>query len=50
MDNLLLEVTRADHRPRNPPFGPARPGVTHGNKHEFVIDGAASLDIISVGA
>ncbi|MBB3396414.1 hypothetical protein [Rhizobium sp. BK060] len=50
MDDLLLEVTRADHRPRNPPFGLAKTSVTHGNKHEFVIDGAAWLDIISGGA
>ncbi|MBX5169525.1 FadR family transcriptional regulator [Rhizobium sp. NZLR1b] len=38
MDDLLLDVPPAGHRPGNSPCGSARPSVTHGNEHEFVID------------
>jgi hypothetical protein len=50
MDDLLLELPRSGHRPRNRPFDPVRPSVTHGYEHEFVIDNAAVLDNISGGA
>jgi hypothetical protein len=45
-----LEFPRADDRPRILPFDPANPVVTHGCKHEFVIDGMAWLDNISAAA
>ncbi|HWT56406.1 MAG TPA: hypothetical protein VN284_00945 [Rhizobium sp.] len=38
MNDLLLDVPPAGYRPGNSPFGSARPSVTHGNEHEFVID------------